>query len=477
MAEITEAAQREINKVAEPDKVVKDARAAWQIARDLLGGTSAMRAGGAAYMPKWPNEDDGVWANRVAVATLFPAYSRTVKTLTGKPFSKPIAWSAEPSANIKKWCEDVDLQGRNLHVFASEVTETAIGYGIAGILVDAPTVRTDAGQPKRQLTQAEEQAQGIRPYMVQIYPYQLLGWKSKRRQGVETLLQLRFTEYVCEDDGEFGEVHVEQIKVLEPGKWRIYRQNEKKDWFLFDEGVTSIDVVPFIPVYGNRTDYMMGSPPMLELAYMNIKHWQSQSDQDTILHVARVPILAVTGVDDTDKKFQLVIGGSHAVKLPLGAEMKFVEHTGAAIDSGKVSLDDLKEEMRQAGAELLVLKPGSITATQVNTEEAVGMCDLQRIVQGIQDAIDQALALMGKWTGESQTGKSKVFNDFGALVLAEASASVLQTMCAAGQLSRETLLAEVKRRGIIAPDVDLTAEKDRIAADGPPLGTLKEPPA
>jgi hypothetical protein len=41
---------------------------------------------------------------------------------------------------------------------------------------------------------------------------------------------------------------------------------------------------------------MRGSPPLLNLALLNIKHWQSQSEQDNILHVARVPLLVAYGL-------------------------------------------------------------------------------------------------------------------------------------------------------------------------------------
>jgi hypothetical protein len=52
------------------------------------------------------------------------------------------------------------------------------------------------------------------------------------------------------------------------------------------------DYIPFVPLYGTRLAFMMGISPLRDVAYLNVKHWQSQSDQDTILHVARVPILA-----------------------------------------------------------------------------------------------------------------------------------------------------------------------------------------
>jgi hypothetical protein len=58
--------------------------------------------------------------------------------------------------------------------------------------------------------------------------------------------------------------------------------------------------IPFVPLYGWRRLHV-GISPLRDLAYLNVKHWQSQSDQDTILHVARVPILALIGGDETDR--------------------------------------------------------------------------------------------------------------------------------------------------------------------------------
>lgn len=468
------------NAVAEKTNAVKVMEPAWAIATDLMGGTATMRKAGEAYMPKWPNEETVTWQNRVNVATLFPAYSRTVKTLTGKPFSKAITFAVEPSDQIKEWCENIDLQGSNLHSFASDLTETAIGWGLAGILVDCPSAEK-LKEGGRVPTQADEQAAGIRPYMVKIWASQLLGWRSQRGEnGVEKLLMLRYMETITEPDGEFGEKQTPQIRVLEPGKWRTFREKRNNDgkmeWQQHEEGVTTLQVVPFVPVYGNRIGYMMGVPPMLELAYMNIKHWQSQSDQDTILHVARVPILAVSGVDqgggdeDGAKKFELTVGASAAVSLPIGGDLKFVEHTGAGIAAGKASLDDLKEEMRQAGAELLVIKPGSITATQTQAEDSIGMCDLQRIIQSVEDSLDQALELMGLWAKDDKPGKVNIHSDFSTLGLAEASAELLHRMWQSGALSIEVLLKELQRRGIIAPDVDLEDEKARIEAGGPVPG-------
>ncbi|WP_434033708.1 DUF4055 domain-containing protein [Cupriavidus sp. a3] len=432
--------------------------------RALLGGTGAMRAAGKDYLPQWPNEEKKSYDARLGVATLFPAYSRTVEVLAGKPFSKPLTLSDDVPTRIQEWCEDIDLQGRNLHSFAANLCEEALGPGLCGILVDFPTTE---GQGLR--TQAAEQAAGVRPYWIEVKLDNLLGWRSKRINGVDMLTQLRLLEVVTEDDGEFGEKHVEQVRVLTPGAWATYRKVEgstdKDDWSLFDQGATTLKVIPFVPVYGKRKAFMIGVPPLLDLAHMNVEHWQSKSDQQTILHVARVPILFAKLLGS---ETEITVGANSAVKAEdRDADMKFVEHGGQAIEAGRKSLLDLEDQMRQAGAELLVIKPGNITESQTLADNEQGACALQRIAGDLEDAIDAALQFTAEWVGEADGGHVTVFKDFGAATLAEASADLLQKMNVAGTLSDETLFEEMQRRGMIRPDLKWEDEQIRLGTPTP----------
>lgn len=458
-------------KVNDPSDAVKAMQPGWALANALLGGTFAMRKAAQVYLPKWPNEERDSYDARLATATLFPAFARTVVTLAAKPFSKAVTLSEDMSAEIKAMTEDIDQQGRNLHVFAAEVMKELMGPGLAGILVDYPPAEGVK-------TLADERSRGLRPYWVMVKADQILGWRAERVQGEWRLTQLRLLECVTEKDGDFGDVDVQQVRVLEPGKWAVYRKAKDKDqWDKFDEGATTLSVIPFIACYGERTGFMTAKPPLLELAHLNVKHWQSQSDQDTILHVARVPILAVVGAQnqmDKDGKptpFKLTVGASAAVNLPKDGDLKYVEHTGAAIDAGKASLDDLKEEMRQAGAELLVLKP-TTTATQVHSENAIGLCALQEITLSLQDSLNAALQLTADWIKKEQAGTVALFNDFGAATLDAATATLIKDMVAAGQLSKETGFKEQQRRGTISGELVWDDEKEKIEAQGPDLGLI-----
>lgn len=439
----------------------------------LLGGTDAMRAAGKARMPQWPGEDDESYKTRLAVATLFPAYQRTIEVLGAKPFSKPVTFGKDVPSKIQTLCEDVDRQGRNLHAFLAEVGQEALGYGFSGILVDYPATKDKGGQPLY-VTKADESAAGVRPYFVQIHPRSILGWLSDKAG----LSQLRLLEAVEVPDGDFDIKTIEQVRVLRRGAWETWRKVENKtddEWALFESGAVSLKAIPFVPVYGNRLGFMMARPALLELAHANVEHWQSKSDQQNILHVARVPILFAKmlgeGVD-------VVVGAGVGVKATTPeADMKFVEHSGKAIEAGRVSILDLEDRMRQAGAELLVIKPGNITESQTLADNEQGACALQKVAENIEDAADQALQFMADFLGETTGGHISIFKDFGAATLAEASAELLLKYCQAGYISRQSLYEEFQRRAIIKPDVTWEDEIGRLEGEGPALGAMRDPDA
>lgn len=468
--------------VATPSGAVEEMRPRWEMCEALLGGTEDMRKAGEVYLPKWPKEDADAYKARLAVSVLLPVYKRTVETLAAKPFSKPVTVGDDVPAQLQEWLQDVDMEGRNLDRFASDVMECAMGYGLCGILVDFPTAESVPATAAGVRTQAAEQAAGLRPYWVHIAPEQIIGWRAKRVGSSWQILQLRLMECVEEPDGEWGTKEVEQVRVLEPGKWETWREVKTasgKEWQFHAEGVTTIDFVPFVPVYGKRAGFMRGEPPLIEVAYLNVAHWQSASDQQNLLHVARVPILTAINVSDNMgpggevKPWELTIGAGQAVRITgQDADLKYVEHTGAGLEAGDKDLKNLEDRMRQAGAEMLVLAPTASTRIEAAGDNEVAMCALQRMALAMEDALDQAMQYTARWVGQQEGGHVELFKDFGALTLQEASAQLLLDMTTAGKLSDETLFSEIKRRGVVSADVTWEGEKERLGQQGPGLGML-----
>ncbi|MFP5422660.1 MAG: DUF4055 domain-containing protein [Gammaproteobacteria bacterium] len=453
---------------------VTEMREDWVIVDALMGGTKAMRKAGTKFLPKWPKEEQDAYDSRLKASTLLPAYSETVQNMTGRVFAEPIGLGDNVPDPLKDYSTNIDRQGNNLQVWSQSLFSTALANGLCHVLVDYPQTAAPDGSTSI-VSRADEIAAGVRPYAIIIRPEQVLGWKSESTGGEHVLSQFRFMESVeeADPDNEFVTKQVAQVRVLEPGKWATYRKGKgeggKEEWQLYEEGTTTLDKIPLATLYTKRTGYLSATPPLMELAHLNIKHWQSQSDQDNILHIARVPMLAVIGIED--ETWEMKVGTSTATKLPLEGDMKWVEHTGKAIDSGRQSLQDLIDDMRIAGAKLLHKeKQATKTAAQAEEEAAQEMSPLETMAGQLEDCLDQVLQLFAEWMKLPEGGNCQVNGNFDVDYAPETTLPLLLNMAGAGRLSNETLFAEYQRRGVLSDDLDWETEKEKIEAQGVSLG-------
>lgn len=455
---------------------VDEMRKDWAIVDALMGGTAAMRAAKEKFMPKWPKETTETYSARLKNATLLPALSETVQNMTGRVFAKPIVLSDDVPEQILSFAENLDRQGNNLQVWSQTFFSQALSHGLCHALVEYPSTTDEEGKPLIR-TVADEKAAGVRPYVVLISPGQVLGWRSNSASGQHVLTQFRYLEVVEEDDGEFGVKSIPQIRILTPGVWAIWRKSEgtasTEEWVKHAEGKNTLGEIALTTLYTKRTGYMTAKPPLLELAHLNVKHWVSQSDQDNILHVARVPMLAVIGVEDD---FNLVVGTSSATRLPKEGDMKWVEHTGKSIEAGSASLHDLVDDMRLSGAKLLEKEnQGVKTATQAEDESAQEMSPLQTMAGQLEDALDQILQFFAKWIKQAQGGHVTVNGNFDVDFAPEITVPMLVNMATNGQISSQTLFGEIQRRGMLKDDLTWDEELKRLKEQPPLVAAVKIP--
>lgn len=446
-----------------------------RIIDDLLGGTLSMRAAGQKYLFKMPLEDKGAYENRLNRSTLYPALSETLAQMCGRVFYSPINVSDVNKKITEDILPDVDTEGNALDVFASQWFYAALAYGVSFVLVDY----TKTGEAK---TKADEKALGARPYLVHIKPQNVLGIKYDRINGNKIMTQFRYKEFVTEEDGEFATKVVEQINVYEIGRVRKYKaQSNGKGALSFVE-IENIEVkangipltfIPIVPFVTKKTGHFaLGEPPLMELANLNIKHWQNQSDQDNLLNTARVPLLVRIGVtDDSTVKI-----GNSIVDLPLGADLRYVEHTGSAIAAGQKSLNELETQMRVAGAKLLEKADMAMTESQARDEQNKEISALRLYANRFEDALDLALEYVGLWLGieSKDVGKVEISGNIDGNLDPNASMDSVIKLQSAGIISKQTTFEEAKRRGLISDTVNWEDEQARTDGEGLSDGNFSE---
>ncbi len=441
----------------------------------LMGGTPAMQEAGETYLPREvtinstggeEGESLAAYAKRLVRTILFNAYRDAIQTLRGKIFSKPIILAEDSPDALKEFSEDIDGNGKSLTRFGFDLFEDCLVKGLSYILVDFPTI-TDTETRSKQ----DDTEQGIRPYFVHLKASDVLDppLADGRLPGA---VRVYSSETVTNED--WTESTVERIRVLKPDTFEVYQKDDDGDYALIEEGVNTLGMIPLIPVFTDQT-----GPPLIDLAYKNLEHWQSSSDQRHILHVARVPILFGKGWLESSSAIE--VGPNRLItNANEQASLDFVEHSGAAIGAGRQDLVDIENAMEVLSLKPMLPRSGGATATATAIDTAQADSLLQAWGNSLENGLEQALDIMAAWLGMDDVESDVTVNgDFGLSLTGTSEADILQKSQLAGQLSLETYLQELKRRSILHDSVDVTEELLMIEAEEPapissPVGILPE---
>jgi len=435
-----------------------------QMMRDLNGGTTALRLGGEKYLPRSPGEDMAAYYNRLERSVFFNATRRTVEGLTGLVFRKdPVLSDDDEDAvpeQIREHWEDIDMEGTHGDVFCRQIMADALLVGHAGILVEYP--RTGGV-----LRRDQEAAMNIRPYWVPIRKEDIMSWRTEKENGVRVLRQLVVREKTWEPSGAFGEVEKTRYRVFtnENGRvgFQLMEVTDNKAVVVVDEGLyLNQTEIPFAEVRTSGSkSFLESEPPLLDLGYLNLAHYQQWSDYAFAIHKTNVPFLFGAGITqrtspDGVPAGPLIVGPNSSVLQPApDARMEYVSHDGAALGSSKASLDDLKADMGTLGLAMLApQKRVAETAQAKAMDKSVSDSALAVAARALQDAVENALYFHARYLRLEYGGAVQINRDFEGMLLDAPVMSAFAQLVNAGFPARPVLRA-LQQGGRIAEDEDL----------------------
>ena len=97
---------------------------------------------------------------------------------------------------------------------------------------------------------------------------------------------------------------------------------------MVDEGTTGLNEIPFAVAYANRYGLLESRPPLEDIAELNLKAYQIQSDLDNQLHISSVPFLAIYGYPASAE--EITAGPGEALALPSESKVEFVSPPATA---------------------------------------------------------------------------------------------------------------------------------------------------
>ena len=412
----------------------------WDLIADLKEGTYKIRSEHRKYLPQLEREVDDSYDRRLARSIVVPYLQRIEKMLSGMLVRKPVRLD-DVSDLVREQLFDVDLEGNDLNIWLYQTARQAISFGHIGVLVDAP-----------------KEGERARPYWVTYKPSDILGWRTEIIDGARELTQVRLLEKVVEPDGPYGEKNITQVRVLERGRYEIHRKDEKKgEYKLFEEGEMSLkDKIPFAVAYSNRVGFYESRSPLYDIAELNLKHYQIQSDLDNILHISSVPLLAIFGYPNAD---EITTGPSEALSLPPESRMEYISPSGDSYDSQFKRLDDIKEQINTLSlAAVLGQKLVGETAEAKRIDRSQNDSTMMVVAQQMQDLIDNCLKFHSEYLNEPNAGSAFVNRDFVSSRLEPQEITSLLTLFTAGTITQETLLNQLSAGEVLGDDFDVEEE-------------------
>lgn len=473
----------------------------WKICRDVYGGTPNMRdpANLDTYLPRGVAETTDERAARSLRAELFPMFKETVKGLVGLALRKDPKLGSDVPQSIVKLAENIDGAGTALPVFARRLFTEALSVGHVGLLVDVPKVSTS-----KPLTLRQERELGLRVYWVIVKPEQIVNWRTKVINGSVVLTLLVIEEVVDEEDGDFGTVSVTRFRVFRRDDltglvhYEVWTQeDEGSDPERDSEGDLPLTRIPFTVCYGGeRVAPLQSIPPLLDLAYTSIAHFQVLSDHRSAIHAASNPILvtkgrtgvptitpdpnapapplpgvagqsadfpAVPGV--TPNAPPLVLGVQTGIDVGKEGDAKYIEHGGEAIGASRQELLDI--ETRGAAQGMAMLQRDTRAAQTAEAERLQRNekdASLSNGVASLKDAIETGFAFTALLTGEASGGSYEPDTAFEDSVMTDERIQTLNTVVVANNLTRWTFWDLLIKGGILPDDFDKDAENQKLEA-------------
>lgn len=460
-----------------------------EMLRAVYGGTESMRAKGKDFLPQYDKESDARYQTRLASTFALNKLREAVDAASAKPFRSLLKLqNADP--DLQLWAQDIDLQGSHIHVFAHSLFNNAMLDGMCHLLVDHPDTYN---MPNL----AAQKASGARPFFKLFKNSSVLAAYDEYVGGDVKTFHVRIVSQRAELV-DFKEQLYNQLRVIEvePGTEngivQLWEQKTSASggasggWTFISEQPIKMSEVPFVTLYsGEReADYVV-RPVFIDLAYKQIEHWISSSDQRSILSAARFPMLAASGVTiDPEDERGFAIGPYKVLCAPdANGRWYYVEPKGSAIESGAKDLDRLEMQM-----DMMALNPVAETHRQYvpQNERDIQETRVHSVVHDMaincQDTIEKAIRFMGQWTGKDYS--NVVVNLNTEFSNTKDRLNELQTLIKVWEgrgLTRETILTELQNRNLLGENFDIAAElalldaQDKISAEKAATGNQPDP--
>lgn len=326
-------------------------------------------------------------------------------------------------------------------------TDTFIQENLKSLLLGARTtlvVSVEDGKSKIVAYDADDVINWSKNFVV-IKEYQLVPDADNPFLQVK---QCWYRELYLDEEGFFRSRAWYEVK----GKWVPVD---------LEDLVVNGSLLAYLPVfvanqYNNTWDTY--TPPLFTQSGLNIQHFKQSCDLAHYSHFMALPTpyiagdLANYGVaeDGTQIQAKVKLGSTKEVlHLDQGAQVGYMEVSGASFTMLRDNLKDIEERMFIAGSRLLTTKKGVESAEALQLRSGSESAVLETMTNAFESALNQALALCGEI--DRDTKSIQLNKDFTAAVADPAHVKALLELYTANVITLDQFLTKLVEHEVVAP--------------------------
>lgn len=428
---------------------------------ETLGGAKAK------YLHREPAEPAGAYKARLDRSTYTPIYRDSIRSYAGL-LSRFQVIDAPPS--MERHDDNVDMQGSSMQSFLTSTDEMALRDGGCFVMVD---MMPENGSDNF----FDQMNDGRHPYFLSVKRCDVINWQVSYNRGIESvdMVTVRQLRSMPDPEGVFGNKVEPIYYVLTPGTVRTFRlaKTDVSRWSnqQIDEVSTSLPIVPLVWYGATTSRFAQGGLPMDGLADLSIQHFQMRSDLAELLHKCAMPVPVRKGapIGADGQAAPLVLGPNTAVDLPAeGGDFNFAEPSGKSLQRHQEEIKHVEQLMDRSSLNFLY-GANVKTATEASLRASQVASSVSALTRNKAAMFGVLMRLWAWYAGE----QSSITDESGLAIndslmskpLEASEMAQLVNLYSNGLMSKQTVLEELQRGGVLDPDLVVEDELERIDED------------
>lgn len=457
----------------------------WEKLRDIFGGQRDVKDAGTKYLPKLGGQTSEQYEAYKKRGTFFNVTGHTADAFEGLVFRKDPLMNLPD--NLLELQNDLSLKDETAKGFGKRLVRETLRLGRAGILVDFPRVEDDGAT-----TQAEAEQRGENPYLTLYKSEEIRNWHVQREGGNTELKALILNEQFENQDGYFGVDVEEQYRLLEiVGEdddtaptgvyrqqiWRKSKADDESGFFLHSEVIPRIGgeplrQIPFTFCGKSNTTSELESPPLMDLAEVNLSHYRSQADLEHGGHFTALPTITVIGADADEVDITVGPEKANFLENP-DADIKMLEYTGEGLKQLMEIIDRKEDMMADLGARMVMNQEAASDAMEtVQLKQQGSNSVIANIADTCGMAYEQALRWMSRWKAGDRNREVDVSIEFNKDLLPQGiTPKMFKQLLAAlqqGKITKQTFFENLQDGEIIDQSEDFEEYDAKTQMDAEP---------